>query len=382
MKFTFDLPTSLWEDSPGRFVELARRSEDAGFDRFGVADWRFYHDVFVLMTACLQATKRIEVESLVTDPFVRHPALTACAMATMDDLSRGRAVLGLGGGLEQPELWPHERVHPLDAVRDAVEISRRMFKGETVSHKGRVISVEGAKLDFRPFRPDLPILIAARGNRMIELAGEIADIVHLAAFFLNVEHHRGEIEHLRKGAERAGRAMGSFEIDISMPCSISDDREAARRAAKRPAAQGILWMAGAERYSRQRADWVRPREFNVPEHVVQALARWDFWTQPYLPAELADLITDDVLDQFALAGTPEECAERLRALKRDLPEITGVRLYTITPAGKPRFEAYLEMADAFARLIPLTRGAEATGDAVADRARRGASPRQGSIPAP
>jgi 5,10-methylenetetrahydromethanopterin reductase len=195
---------------------------------------------------------------------------------------------------------------------------------------------------------------------MIELAGEIADIVHLAAFFLNVEHHRGEIEHVQRGAERAGRKMGSFEIDISMPCSISDDRDAARRAAKRPAAQGILWMAGAERYSRQRADWVRPRGFDVPEHVVQALATWDFWTQPHLPTELADLITDDVLDQFALAGTPEECAERLRALKRDLPEITGVRLYTIPPAGRPRFEGYVEMIDAFARLIPLAREDKAT----------------------
>lgn len=357
MKFTFDLPTSLWEDPPGRFVELARRTEAAGFDRFGVADWRFYHDVFVLMTACLQATTRLEVESLVTDPFVRHPSLTACAMATMDDLSRGRAVLGFGGGLEQPELWPHERNHPLLAVRDAVEISRGMFRGETVSHAGRVISVEGAKLSFPPFRPDLPILIAARGKRMIELAGELADIVHLAAFFLNLEHRRGDIEHVRAGAERAGRAMGSFEIDISMPCSISDDREAARRAAKRPAAQGILWMAGAERYSRQRKDWQRPVGFNVPEHVVQALATWDFWTQPHLPAELADLITDDVLDQFALAGTPEECAARLRELKRDLSEITGVRLYTIPPVGKPRFEGYLEMIEPLERLIRLTRAA-------------------------
>ena len=357
LKFTFDLPTSLWTDPPGRLVELARRCEEAGFDRFGVADWRFYHDVFVVMTACLEATTRLEVESLVTDPFVRHPALTACAMATMDDLSRGRAILGLGGGLEQPEIWPHERMHPLDAVRDAVAISRAMFRGETVDHAGRVISVSGAKLDFRPFRPELPILIAARGTRMIELAGELADIVHLAAFFLDVEHHHGELEHVRRGADRGGRAMGSFEIDISMPCSISDDRDAARRAAKRPAAQGILWMAGAERYSRQRADWKRPRAFDVPEDVVQALASWDFWTQPYLPAELADLITDDVLDKFALAGTPEECAERLRAFQRDLPEVTGVRLYAIPPAGGPWFEAYLEMAAHFERLIPLARGA-------------------------
>jgi 5,10-methylenetetrahydromethanopterin reductase len=353
MKFTFDLPTSLWREPSARFVDLAGHLEAAGFDRFGVADWRYYPDLYVHMTACLVATERLGLESLVTDPFVRHPALTALAHATMDDLSRGRVVLGLGGGLEQPAFWPGERVHPLDAVRDAVEICRRLLRGEEVSYRGRVITVERAKLNFRPFRADLPILVAARGRRMIELAGEVADIVHLAAFFVNITHHREQLEHVRAGAARGGRRVGSFEIDISMPCSVSDDRAAARRAAKRPAAQGILWMAGAEKYSRQRADWRRPTEFNVPDHVITALAKWDFWTQPYLPAELADLITDDVLDQFALAGTPEECAERLRDLHAALPDVTGVRLYALPPPSDSWYGGYVEMSKAMGRMISL-----------------------------
>jgi 5,10-methylenetetrahydromethanopterin reductase len=353
MKFTFDLPTSLWKEPSERFVALAREYETAGVDRWGVADWRFYPEPIVLMTACLAATTRLEVESLVTDPFVRHPALTAAAFATMDDLSRGRCVLGLGGGLEQPAFWAQERVHPLDAVRDAVEIARRMLRGERVTYRGRVISVEGARLDFRPFRAELPVLIAARGKRMIELAGEVADIVHLAAFFMGTGHRREELDHVARGAERGGRAMGSFEVDITMPCSVSTDGAAARRAAKRPAAQGILWMAGAEKYSRQRADWKPPKEFRVPEHVVSALAKWDFWTQPYLPAELADVITDDVLDQFALAGTPEECAQRIRAITSELPHVTGVRLYALPPASDSWFGGYVEMARAMERMIAL-----------------------------
>jgi len=357
LKFTFDLPTSLWRESSQRFVDLARHYEDAGIDRFGVADWRYYPDLYVHMTACLMATERLQLESLVTDPFVRHPALTALAHATMDDLSRGRVVLGLGGGLEQPSLWPAERAHPLDAVRDAVEICRRMFRGEEVTYRGRVISVERAKLNFQPFRADLPILIAARGKRMIELAGEIADIVHLAAFFVNVTHRREELEHVAAGASRGGRAMRSFEIDISIPCSVSEDRDAARHAAKRPAAQGILWMAGAEKYSRQRSDWRRPKEFNVPEHVIAALAKWDFWTQPYLAAELAALITDDVLDQFAVAGTPEECAQRIRGLHAALPDVTGVRLYALPPPSDSWFDGYVEMSRAMKRMIGLVNAA-------------------------
>ncbi|HZP96453.1 MAG TPA: LLM class flavin-dependent oxidoreductase [Candidatus Limnocylindria bacterium] len=363
MKFTFgNLPSIGWVDPVGKLVELAQLCEREGMDRFGVSDWRFYHDCFVVMTACLQATERLEVESLVTDPYVRHPSLTALAHATMDDLSRGRVILGIGAGVEQPTFWDYERRLPMTAVREGVEICRRMFAGEKVTYQGKVIGVEGAKLDFTPYRRDLPIMIAARGGNMLELAGELADIVHLASFFVSVGHQRENLERVRRGADRAGRRMGTFEIDISMPCSVSEDREAARRAAKRPAAQGILWTAAAERYSRERKDWVRPKQFNVPEHVVEALASWDFWTEARFPDRLADLISDEVLDQFALAGTPEECAARLLALQRELPEVTGVRIYAVPPAGKPLFEGYVDMVRGFGRVARLVNaGARLSG---------------------
>ncbi len=281
MKFTFgNLPSIGWQEPTGRLVELAQRAEAAGFDRFGVSDWRFYQDCFVVMTACLQATTRLEVESLVTDPYVRHPSLTAVALATMDELSNGRAIMGIGGGIEQPAFWGESRPHPVHAVRESVEICRRMWRGEEANLEGKVMRVRGAQLHFVAPRPDIRVLIAARGRRMLELAGELADIVHLASFFVNVEHQRENLAAVRAGAQRSGRDSSSFEIDISMPCSISDDREAARQAARRPAAQGILWTAAAERYSRDRADWVRPAQFRVPDDVVEALSsRWDFWTQ-------------------------------------------------------------------------------------------------------
>ena len=150
MKFTFgNLPSIGWVDPVARLVELAQLCEREGLDRFGVSDWRFYHDCFVVMTACLQATERLEVESLVTDPYVRHPSLTAVAHATMDDLSRGRTILGIGAGVEQPTFWGYERRHPMDALRDAVEIMRRMFAGARVPYRGQVISVEGATVDCR-----------------------------------------------------------------------------------------------------------------------------------------------------------------------------------------------------------------------------------------
>jgi len=355
VKFTFgNLPSIGWQEPTGRLVELAQRAEAAGFDRFGVSDWRFYQDCFVVMTACLQATTRLEVESLVTDPYVRHPSLTAVALATMDELSNGRAIMGIGGGIEQPAFWGESRPHPVHAVRESVEICRRMWRGEEANLEGKVMRVRGAQLHFVAPRPDIRVLIAARGRRMLELAGELADIVHLASFFVNVEHQRENLAAVRAGAQRSGRDSSSFEIDISMPCSISDDREAARQAARRPAAQGILWTAAAERYSRDRADWVRPAQFRVPDDVVEALSsRWDFWTQAQFPRELADLITDDILDEFALAGTAEECAARLRRIQQALPEVTGLRIYAVPPAGQSLYQGYVEMIGQFERVIRL-----------------------------
>jgi 5,10-methylenetetrahydromethanopterin reductase len=355
MKFTFgNLPSIGWQEPTGRLVELAQRAEAAGFDRFGVSDWRFYQDCFVVMTACLQATTRLDVESLVTDPYVRHPSLTAAALATMDELSDGRAIMGIGGGLEQPAFWGETRVHPLAAVRESVEICRRMWRGDEVNLDGQVMHLKGARLQFVAPRPNVRVLIAARGRRMLELAGEMADIVHLASFFLNVGHHQENLEAVRVGAARAGRTFGDFEIDISMPCSIGEDREAARRAARRPAAQGILWTAAAERYSRDRTDWVRPKQFRVPDEVVEALStRWDFWTQSQFPSELSDLITDEILDQFALAGTAEECAARLLQIQAALPEVTGLRIYAVPPAGESLYQGYVDMIDQFERVIRL-----------------------------
>src|SRR5262249_14546422 len=125
VKFTFsNLPGLAWHEPVGRIVQLAQLCEDVGFDRFGVSDWRFMSDCLVIMTACAQATRRLGIQAQVTDPYVRHPSLTACAIATMDDLAPGRIILGLGGGHEQPDFYGVERKHPLAAVREAVTICR------------------------------------------------------------------------------------------------------------------------------------------------------------------------------------------------------------------------------------------------------------------
>ena len=355
MRFTFsNLPATGWRLPAAKIVDLARLAEDVGFARFAVADLPFHYDCVTVMAACLLGTRRLQVESLVTNPFTRDPALVAAAWATLADLSGGRAILGIGGGVESAtKVWVgpygHDRPHPADAVREAVSVYRGMWRGERVTVDG-VIHVHDVTLDC-PLPPPIPVLVAARGPLMLDLAGEIADIAHLASLFLDESHQHENVRRVVAAADRAGRPRGSYEIDLSVTLSVSHDRDRARRAARRTAAQTILWMSGTDRHNRRRR-WEPPAQLGVAEHVVRALTeRWDMWNEPELPAELEPLIDDEILDRFTVSGTPDECARRLEAIAAALPEVTGVRVKLPRPVREATYASFEEDIRAMGEVI-------------------------------
>jgi 5,10-methylenetetrahydromethanopterin reductase len=363
VRFTFsNLPAVGWKLPVRDIVSMARACEDAAFDRFAVADLQFHYDVVAVMTACAMGTRRIGIESLVTNPFTRDASLLACAWAAMADLSEGRVVFGIGGGVEVPKrVWVpgfgHERQHAAAAVRECVDVARALWRGETVTFDGEVVHVHGVTLDC-PLPPRIPVLIAARGPVMLALAGEIADIAHCASLFLGRESRARDLTQIAKGAARAGRAPGTYEVDISVTVSASTDPERARAAARRNAAQSILWYAGADQYGKQRP-WATPPGFDVPRSTVEALAKgWDMWKDPRLPDDLAALITDDLLDQFTVWGTPDECARRLRALAAEAPGATGFRVKLPIPVKTRQLPEYLADVDALGAVVAAFRASE------------------------
>ena len=348
MRFTVsDFPAKGNELSVDEIVTLCQLSESVGFDRFGITDFPFHFDCVALMTACLRATDRIEVESLVTTPYARLADVAACAWATMAELSGGRAILGIGGGVEAPSTvwvppWGNTRPQPVQAVRELVDICRQMWRGEKPSIEGEVLRASGMPLDFAT--QQVPVLIAARGPRMLKLAGEVADIVHIASPYLGRIYQRQNIELIAGGAQRGGRAIADFEIDLSVSLCASRDSEEARRLGKLTTGAAILWMAGADEFARKRTDWQRPPDFSVPDHVVEALAtKWDMWSGEIMSPEVEALITDSILDQFTVAGTPQECVAPLVALARDLPEVTGFRFKLPPITGAGSFERFREV---------------------------------------
>ena len=350
MKFTFsNLPATGWTLPAGRIADLARLAEEVGFDRFAIADLPYQYDCATVMTACLLATTRLQVESLVTNPYTRDAGLVAATWATMASLSGNRAILGIGGGVESATRvyvapFAHDRPHPAAAVREAVGVYRAMWRGEKVDVDGQVVHQHAVTLDCPLPDAPIPILIASRGPAMLRLAGELADIAHLASLFLDRRHQRENVDAVLAGARAAKRDPRALEIDLSVTLSVSGDRAKARRDAKRNAAQTILWMAGTDTHNAKRTDWQRPTGFDIDEDLIRALTtRWDMWRVPELPDELADMIDEATLDRFTVAGEPEECAERLRAMARDLPEATGFRVKLPRPV---RAATYADYADA------------------------------------
>ena len=137
--------------------------------RWSAASWRRWPHAPL-------ATKTIELGIGVWNPYLRHPAQIAMEIGALDELSGGRAALGIGSGLAAPiRKLGIDNSRPLGALRDTFAIVRGLLSGESFTHKGSVFSVEDVKLSYKPLRADVPLLMAARGEQALALCGRIAD---------------------------------------------------------------------------------------------------------------------------------------------------------------------------------------------------------------
>jgi 5,10-methylenetetrahydromethanopterin reductase len=283
-----------------RVMEAATLCESAGMDSFWVADQRWMRDVYVTLGALAAATHRIQLGTRVTDPYIRHPALTAVALATLDEASGGRAVLGMGAGGSGFTQLGLRREHPATAIREAVTLIRQLWNGQEAEFHGQLIDWAGGGLEFR-CRPDIPVVIAARSPRLLELAGELADgaIVAAGVAPAAIAWAAGRIA---EGERRAHREPGSTEILHMTYVAVDSDSSAARRAV-RHAVYGVV--AGSHpRYEFLRAAGVEP-----PPGLVAYLDSGGRDRK-----EVVRLISDEMVDALTVAGTEDDCQAGLEAL--------------------------------------------------------------------
>jgi 5,10-methylenetetrahydromethanopterin reductase len=285
------------------FPRVARLAEAAGFGTFWVPEDYFYRGAFTIAAAIAAATSRIKIGIGVLNPYTRHPALAAMEFAALDDLSGGRGILGIGAGLRD---WIEGRLRipylrPYTAMRESIEIVRAMFRSEPLSYAGRMFQTDGVRMNFTPLRAQIPIHLGVMAPKNLTLAGEKADGV-LFSVMTTPEYLAWALEHVRRGLATSGRGFGDFQVGGYVLASISEDERAAREAVKPLLAALIALMAHQPDAPILALPGLAPetvRAFGA------AMARGE---------SAAGMVTDWMIDTFAIAGSPSRCRERIARL--------------------------------------------------------------------
>jgi 5,10-methylenetetrahydromethanopterin reductase len=240
------------------------------------------------------ATATVRVGTAAINVFTRGAALTAVTFAALDELSRGRAVLGLGAGsghVLAAQGYDFDR--PLWRLREQVAAIRAVWRGE--DFEGEFVRIEGVRLDFTPPRPEVPIYLAVSGPKSLAFAGEAADgvILDVCAPVEYVERAAGTVA---SAAVEAGREPGAVEI-AGMVLTALDEGERAGRARLAPIVATYLTrfptLAGVVGLQRE--------EMN--RYVALADAEGIH--------AVAAVLSDEVIDRLTVNGSPERCRERI-----------------------------------------------------------------------
>jgi 5,10-methylenetetrahydromethanopterin reductase len=284
-------------------MEHVRYAEARGFDAVWQADSRLVRECCVPMAAFAATTERVKIGSGVVDCWTRNPARLAATFSTLDDLAPGRIILGIGAWWEPlaTKVGVH-RVRPLKAMREIVTAVRALLANETVSMDGEFVHLDGVELDYvhQERRPkDVPIYIGATGMQMMELTGEIADGAVLN-YLVSPAYNRGALEHLERGATRAGRSLDDIDRPQLVVCSVDADRKHALDNARLLVTQYLGQQPHIMKAS------------GVPETLLEEIGKVLTWPATHDQVVAASkLVPDDIVQMITASGTPEECREKV-----------------------------------------------------------------------
>jgi 5,10-methylenetetrahydromethanopterin reductase len=213
--------------SPRECVNLAVQAENAGFDSVWFPHDTFMHNTWVLTSAVAEHTSRVQIANVGTNPYTTNPAEIATYFGTLDELSQGRALLGLGVHTRDMVEWTGiDASDVIDRTRASVDIIRRLFRGETVVDGGSAYNwTDQCYLRFEPFRREIPIYVGAFGPEYLALSGEIGD--GSLPMVTPPESASLMVESIHQGAKSVGRDPAGVDITGCAWLSISEDAHAA-----------------------------------------------------------------------------------------------------------------------------------------------------------
>jgi 5,10-methylenetetrahydromethanopterin reductase len=322
------------ELDPHRCIELAVVTEASGYSSLWFAENPLHRAILPALSACALRTERIRLGIGIINTYQHHPSLIAMEAGTLDELARGRVLLGIGSGVGSRIAHLGFDYRPVTALRDATQIIRTLLRGVEASYRGRAFSVDRVRLGFRPPRQDMPIYFASMGDRSLALCGELADGL-IVSNLCPAGYTRRAVGIVQQGAAAARHKP--LDIVQYVPCAVRADRDEAKHAAKSAIGEMLaaFWPVGS--------DWPMLRETIVrhsgitKNEMVTALARLRSGEPP-------DRVLDDrFVEAFAIAGTAEECLATATRYRR-----AGVDELVLTFVGARAVEQIALLGCAFA----------------------------------
>mgnify|MGYP001818596788 FL=1 len=285
-------------------MKLAQFAEKHGFEAVWQAESRLVRDAIVPMAAFAAITERIKVGSGVINNWTRNIGLLAATFLTLDDLAPDRIICGIGAWWDPlAKNVGIERRKPLLAMRETIDVMRRLLAMENVTYHGEFHQVEGIELDVVHGRREprnVPIMIGATGMKMMELTGEIADGVVLN-YCVPPEYNDPALEHLRIGAERSGRDFEKIDRPQLVVCSVHQDKAAAFDGARALLTQYLAQQPHIAKASGVSVDVVKQ---------IQNTLGWPATKEQI--KEAMKFVPDELVQRITASGTPEEVKAKVR----------------------------------------------------------------------
>jgi 5,10-methylenetetrahydromethanopterin reductase len=285
-------------------LDYVKYAEGKGFEAVWQAESRLVRDAIVPMAAYAAVTDKIKVGSGVINNWTRNIGLLAATFLTLDDLAPGRMICGIGAWWDPLAANVGvERRKPLLAMRETVEVLRRLLNLETVTFHGEFHKVEGIELDVvhgRREPRDVPIMIGATGPKMMELTGEISDGAVLN-YCVPPEYNDRALELLAAGAKKSGRTLDDIDRPQLVVCSVDHDHDKAIDTTKTLLCQYLAQQPHIAKAS------------GVSDDVIAEIQSILGWPATHEQIESAKhLVPDDLVHRITASGTPDEARTKVQ----------------------------------------------------------------------
>jgi 5,10-methylenetetrahydromethanopterin reductase len=285
-------------------LDYVQYAEARGFEAVWQAESRLVRDAIVPMAAYAAVTRRLKVGSGVINNWTRNIGLLASTFLTLDDLAPDRIICGIGAWWDPlARNVGIDRKKPLTAMRETVEILRRLLAMERVTFHGEFIHVDGIELDVVHGRREpryVPIMIGATGDKMLEMTGEIADGVVLN-YCVPPEYNDNALEMLDQGARRVGRTAMDIDRPQLVVCSVDYDSDRAIDTTRELLTQYLAQQPHIAKASGVSGEVVAQ---------IQSILGWPATHEQIQKAK--HLVPEDLIHRISASGTPDEARAKVQ----------------------------------------------------------------------